>query len=124
MKEISQQDFLEKYATQVDGVIRDNRITYTTDKISVYNAHRYYVDTKDIYVFVLKMLDPKLQKKPKYMFCAKIKKEGISFKICGDFAQGYYLTLLDKYNKDLQRSYGSMYYRLRKDSAYRPSKTK
>ena len=58
------------------------------------------------------------------MFCAKIKKEGVSFKICGDFAQGYYSTILDKYNKDLQRSYGSIHSGLRKDSAYRPSKTK
>ena len=58
MTEMTQQDFLAKYGTLISQTILKNNISYTTEKMPMYKGQRYYINTKDVYLFVLQMQDP------------------------------------------------------------------
>ena len=107
MNEMTPQDFFKKYGKLISQTIKKNNISYTTEKMSMYRGQRYYINTKDVYIFVLKMLDPTYANKPRYMFYAEIKQDNISQKICGEKAEEYYKEIFRRYKKLLNgpRSY-------------------
>ena len=124
MSEITQQEFFEKYGKLISQTIKTNNVSYTTEKMSMYKGQRYYINTKDIYVFVLKMLDPTYVNEPRYMFYAEIKQDKASQKICGETAHAYYKEMLKKYRKMLNSPNSYIANCFLGDNAYRRSKSK
>ena len=124
MSEMIQQEFLKKYGKLISRAIKENNVSYTTEKMSMYKGQRYYINTKDVYVFVLKMLDPTYVNEPRYMFYAEIKQDKASQKICGETAHVYYKEMLKKYRKILDRPNSYLSPRFCGDSAYRSPKTR
>lgn len=124
MTEMTQQDFLAKYGTLISQTILKNNISYTTEKMPMYKGQRYYINTKDVYLFVLQMQDPTHIQESRYMFYAAIKADGTSVKFCGKAAQKYYKKITSRYEKLLIQPYGRVSPRLLNDGAYRQSKVR
>lgn len=124
MNEMTPQDFFKKYGKLISQTINKNNIRYTTEKMSMYRGHRYYINTKDVYIFALKMLDPTYINSPRYMFYAEIKKDSVSQKICGDSAQKHYFEMVKKYRKALNSPNNYLASCFLGDKAYRRSKAR
>lgn len=124
MADMTQQEFFSKYDTLISRAIKNNNVCYTIEKMSMYRGHRYYINTKDVYIFALKMLDPTYINSPRYMFYAEIKKDNVSQKICGDSAKKHYIEMVKKYRKILNAPNNHLSSCFLGDKAYRRSKTR
>lgn len=99
--------FLEQYRKVIFDTINKNKVKYTNEQIAGNTGHHYFVNSKEVYVSTIKIVNPEQKtQEPKYMMNIEINVEGdkIAHKCSGEQAKHFHQEMFEKYDKAIKRT--------------------